>query len=56
MNTLNFGNESLSSLSPKIWELVPDTIKNEKSLPSFKSQIIAWAMDEFVKHAEFVNL
>ena len=27
-----FGSESLSSQAPKIWELVPDSIKSEKSL------------------------
>ena len=38
IDTLYFGSESLSSLAPKKWRLVPDTIKNKKSLSSFKSQ------------------
>ena len=38
----NFGSKIFSSLAPKIWELVPDTIKNEKLLSSLKSQTQTW--------------
>ena len=35
-NYVNFAGESLSSLAPKIWDLLPDSFKNEKSLERFK--------------------
>ena len=35
----NFDSETLDSVALNIWELVPDTNKNEKSLSSFKGQI-----------------
>ena len=34
--------ESLSFLGPKIWELVPDDIKQSESLDIFKSKIKNW--------------
>ena len=33
-----FGSESLSSLEPKMWDLVPDSFENEKSLERFKNR------------------
>ena len=45
VNTEYFGSESLSSLAPEIGELLPDTIKNKKPRPSFKSQIKTWTVD-----------
>ena len=38
-NSVYFGSESLSSLAPKIWDLVPDSFKNENSLERFKNRI-----------------
>ena len=37
-NSVCFGSESLSSLAPKMWNLVPDGFKNEKSLERFKNR------------------
>ena len=37
--TVYFGTESISSLAPKIWEIVPCEIKNAKSLDIFKKRI-----------------
>ena len=37
-NSVYFGNESLSSLALKMWDLVPDSFKNEKSLKRSKSR------------------
>ena len=34
-NSVYFGSESLSSLTPKIWDLVPDSFKNENSPERF---------------------
>ena len=42
VKTVSYGAESLSYLAPKIWEQVPDEIKNCKSVTSFKSKIKLW--------------
>ena len=36
--TVYFGNESISSLAPKLWELIPSEIKNVKSLKFLKKK------------------
>ena len=41
-NSVYFGSESLSWLIPKIWGLVSDSFKNEKSLESLKNRIKTW--------------
>ena len=43
---VNYGNESLLSLAPKIWELVPDSIRGVKALSIFKNEIKAWITDK----------
>ena len=43
-NSVYFGSESLSSLAPKIWDLVADSLKNENSLESFKNK--TWTTDK----------
>ena len=37
-SSVYFGNKSLSSLALKMWDLVPDSFKNEKSLKRSKSR------------------
>ena len=37
--TVYSGTESISSLAPKIWELIPSTIRNSNSLGKFKEKI-----------------
>ena len=37
-----YGSESISSLAPKIWELIPDALKEETSLSVFKDKIKKW--------------
>ena len=37
--TVYFGTESISSLAPKLWELIPSEIKRTKSLNIFKEKI-----------------
>ena len=44
-NSVYFGSESLSSLAPKIWDLVPDSFKNKNSLERFKNRIKTWATE-----------
>ena len=45
-NSVYFGSESLSSLTPKKWDLVPDSFKNENSLERFKNRIKTWTTDK----------
>ena len=45
-NYVYFGSESLSSLAPKIWDLVPDSFKNENSLERFKNRVKTWTTDK----------
>ena len=44
--TVYFGDESVSSLAPKIWELIPGTLKNETSLSAFKQKIKTWRTEK----------
>ena len=43
--TVYFGTESISSLAPKIWELIPSDIRSANSLGIFKGKIKSWATD-----------
>ena len=38
-HTVYFGTESISSLAPKLWELIPSKTKSAKSLNIFKAKI-----------------
>ena len=38
--TVYFGTENISSLAPKIWELILSTIRNANSLGKFKEKIM----------------
>ena len=57
------GTESLAHLGPKIWALIPTTIKNSKSLYIFKKKIRKWEPDKcpcrlckiYVKNLGFVE-
>ena len=42
VNTVLNGTETLSFRGPKIWSIVPEIIKNSKSLSEFKSKIRKW--------------
>ena len=44
--TVYFGTESISSLSPKIWELIPSDIWSTNSLGIFKEKIKFWTTDK----------
>ena len=45
-NTVYYGTETLSNLGPKIWQLVPNVIKESSTLSVFKSKIKNWITDE----------
>ena len=42
IHTVKYGTETLAHLGPKIWALVPESIKNTKSLNDFKTKIKKW--------------
>ena len=44
--TVYFGKESISSLAPKIWELIPSDIRSANSLGIFKEKIKFWTTDK----------
>ena len=43
--------EALSSLAPKTWELIPNSLIDETSLAVFKSKIKVWATDQYPCHS-----
>ena len=42
VKTVRYGTDSLAYLAPKIWELVPNEMKNLASLTAFKTAIKKW--------------
>ena len=42
VKTVRYGTDSLAYLAPKIWELVPNEMKNLESLIAFKTAIKKW--------------
>ena len=44
--TVYFGTESISSLAPKIWELIPSDIRSANSLGTFIEKILFWTTDK----------
>ena len=60
--TVYHGTESISSLAPKIWELIPNDLKEENSLAVFKDKIKKWTNDKcpcrlckkYVAHLGFI--
>ena len=44
-HTFYHGSESLSSLVPKLWDLLPSSIKNSASLKEFKTKINTWVFE-----------
>ena len=44
-HTVYHGSESLSSLDPKLWDLLPNAVKNSGSLMEFKTKINTWAFE-----------
>ena len=41
-NTVKYGLETLRSIGPKIWGMIPVDLKNTTSLPLFKVKIKKW--------------
>ena len=42
IHTVNCGTETLAYRGPKIWEILPETIKTSKSLKEFKTKVKYW--------------
>ena len=42
MRTIYHGSKSISILGPKIWNILPDEIKQQTSLNSFKKSVKKW--------------
>ena len=42
VKTVHYGTEIISYRAPKIWQLIPDTIKNTDSLNVFNHNIKMW--------------
>ena len=45
-HTVDFGTESISSLAPKMWELIPSDIRSANSFGIFKEKIKFWTTDK----------
>ena len=42
VHTIHFGTEFITNLGAKMWELVPQKIKEASSLSSFKNKVKKW--------------
>ena len=42
LHAVTYGTETLSSLAPKLWEIIPNDIKYSTTLNEFKSRIKKW--------------
>ena len=40
--TVRYGTETVRFIAPKLWNMIPDAIKNSNSINHFKSQIKKW--------------
>ena len=46
MNSVTYGTGKITSLSAKIWKILPNDYKELTSLSTFKSKIKNWETDE----------
>ena len=42
VNSVNYGLESIRFLGPKIWESLPDNLKNKEPIETFKMTVKEW--------------
>ena len=45
VKSVNFGFESIRYLGPKIWDSLPQSLKNKEAVDSFKTAIKTWKPD-----------
>ena len=63
VKTVLYGSETLSSLGPQIWDLIPKELKNVTSLNVFKSKIKTWSTQhcpcrlckKYINNLGFIN-
>ena len=46
VKSVGYGTESISSLAPKIWEILPNKIKDSDTVQIFKAKIKKWVQVE----------
>ena len=46
INSTSFGIELLTNLGAKIWDIIPNTLKDLESLSAFKTKIKNWKPDD----------
>ena len=46
VNSVRYGSKSVSFLAPKIWDILPNEIKNSETLNAFKLKIKNWIPQE----------
>ena len=64
MHAAHFGTDTISSLGPKLWKLIPDKMKHASTLSAFKTKIKSWTINGypcrlckmFVKDLDFVEV
>ena len=47
MHTPRFGPDTISSLGPKLWKLIPDKMKHNSTLSAFKAKIKSWTINNY---------
>ena len=45
MHIAHFGTDTISSLAPKLWKLIPDKIKDASTLSASKAKIKSWTIN-----------
>ena len=45
IRTVHYGENSLRHLGPKLWEMIPSSIKDTESVETFKNKIKSWIPD-----------
>ena len=46
MHTIHFGTDTIPSLGPKLWKLIPDKIKHASTFSGFKFKIKFWTINK----------
>ena len=45
MHTAYFGTDTISTLGPKLWKLIPDKTKHASTLSAIKAKIKSWTIN-----------
>ena len=63
VKTVIYGYETLSSLGPQIWDLIPIELRNLTSINAFKGKIKSWSLQQcpcrlckkYISNLGFIN-